>query len=526
MTDELWWKKGVIYQVYPRSLQDTTGDGVGDIEGIRRRLDDLVWLGVDALWISPIYPSPMADFGYDVADYCGIDPLFGTLADIDRLIADMHARGLRLILDFVPNHTSDQHPWFKESRSSRTSARRDWYIWRDAKPDGALPNNWISNFGGPAWTFDAQTGQFYLHSFLREQPDLNWRNPAVQAAMYDALRFWLGRGVDGFRVDVMWLMIKDAALRDNPPNPDYRPGQAEINRLVQIHNADQPEVHAVVAAMRGVLDEFGERVLIGEIYLPLDKLVTYYGKGLAGAQMPFNFQLIQAPWNARGIAALIRDYEAALPPGGWPNWVLGNHDQPRIAARVGAAQARVATVLLLTLRGTPTLYYGDEIGLAKVAIPPGAARDPWERNEPGLGRDPSRTPFQWDASNNAGFTTGAPWLPLDADYPTRNAAVMRDDPASILMLTRSLLALRRAHPALSQGTYREIEVSADVLVFERRHGEGRVVVALNFGAQPQRPAALTGLAVSSLLMSSVADSGRSDLAVLGPDEAMIVSCPA
>ena len=359
MTDNIWWKSGVIYQIYPRSFQDTNADGIGDLTGIRQRLGYLNWLGVDAIWISPIYPSPMADFGYDVSDYCNVDPIFGNLEDFDQLVRTAHEQSLKIILDFVPNHTSNRHPWFIESRSSRTSLKRDWYIWRDGKEPGIPPNNWMSQFGGSAWTFDEATGQYYLHSFLREQPDLNWRNPAVRGAMYDVLRFWLNRGVDGFRIDVLWLLIKDAALRDNPPNPSYQPTQPAISKLLPTNNADQPEIHEIVAEMRSIVDEFPERVLIGEIYLPLERLVAYYGKGSGGVHLPFNFQLLSTAWTAKEIARLIVEYEAALPVGGWPNWVLGNHDQPRIAARVGVAQARFAAMLLLTLRGTPTMYYGD-----------------------------------------------------------------------------------------------------------------------------------------------------------------------
>ena len=401
MSTRIWWKHGIVYQLYPRSFQDTNQDGVGDLPGITERLDYVAGLGVDAIWISPIYPSPMADNGYDVADYCGVDPLFGTMEDLDRLIARAHALGLKIILDFVPNHSSDRHPWFAASRSSRADPKRDWYIWRDAKPDGSPPNNWVSNFGGSAWQWEEATGQYYYHAFLKEQPDLNWRNPDLRDAMHDVLRFWLDRGVDGFRVDVIWHLIKDAGLRDNPPNPGWHPGRPEIESLLQIHSSDQEEVHEVIAGMRKVLDAYPDRVLIGEIYLPTERLVAYYGEGLSGAHLPFNFQLIQTAWNARAIARMVDEYEAAIPPGGWPNWVLGNHDQPRIAVRVGAAQARVAAMLLLTLRGTPTLYYGDEIGIGRVEIPPDRVQDPWEKNEPGLGfnRDPERTPMQWDASS-------------------------------------------------------------------------------------------------------------------------------
>ncbi|RDI57336.1 alpha-amylase family glycosyl hydrolase [Microvirga subterranea] len=486
MPETTWWKRGVVYQIYPRSFQDSNGDGIGDLAGIRQRLDYLVSLGVDAVWISPIYTSPMADFGYDVADYCGIDPIFGTMKDFDRLIEAAHARGLKLILDFVPNHTSDQHPWFAESRSSRTNPKRDWYIWRDSAPDGGPPNNWISNFGGPAWEWDEATGQYYYHAFLKEQPDLNWRNPEVRQAMYDALRFWLDRGVDGFRVDVIWHLIKDAEFRDNPPNVAYQPSQAEINRFLQVHSADQPEVHEVVGEMRRVLEEYPERVLIGEIYLPLERLVTYYGQDLSGAHLPFNFQLIQTAWNAREIAALIDEYEAAIPDGGWPNWVLGNHDQPRIGARIGKQQARVAAMLLLTLRGTPTLYYGDEIGIGKVEIPEDAVQDPWEKNEPGLGlsRDPERTPMHWDGSAQGGFTTGRPWLPLDPTFTQCHVEALSKDPTSILTLYRRLIALRRQHLALSVGRYVPVEAQGDMLAYERRHGSERFVVALNLGHRP------------------------------------------
>ncbi|MGN6572117.1 MAG: alpha-amylase family glycosyl hydrolase [Pseudolabrys sp.] len=517
-----WWQRGIVYQVYPRSFQDTNGDGVGDLAGIRMRLDYLAGLGVDAVWISPVYPSPMADFGYDVADYCGIDPLFGTLADFDGLVAEAHARGLKVILDFVPNHTSDRHPWFVESRASRDNPKRDWYIWRDGKADGAPPNNWISHFGGPAWAYDAATGQWYLHSFLRQQPDLNWRNRQVRDAMYNALRFWLRRGVDGFRVDVIWLLIKDERLRDNPLNPSWRPPGTEIGKTIQLYNSDRPEVHDVIAEMRAVLDEFDERVLIGEIYLPLERLVTYYGKELKGAQLPFNFQLLETAWDARAIARAIEDYERLLPAGGWPNWVLGNHDRPRIAARVGGAQARVAAMLLLTLRGTPTMYYGDEIGLARVDVPPEAAQDPWERNEPGQGRDPSRTPMQWDGGPLAGFTTAAkPWLPLDRDHGRQNVAVLEREPESILCLYRALIALRRVHPALSGGAFRMLAVSDTTLVYERARGAECFVVALNLSGDAQPlPSSVSG---AEIILSTMMDrSGPLDGATLRGNEGLIL----
>ncbi len=488
-----WWQAGVIYQIYPRSFQDTNGDGIGDLKGIAQRLDYLADLGIDAIWIAPIYPSPMADFGYDVADYCGVDPRFGTLADFDDLLGKTHARGLKLVLDFVPNHSSDQHPWFVESRSSRLNPKRDWYLWREPAPDGGPPNNWISDFGGSAWEWDEATEQYYYHAFLKQQPDLNWRNPAVQAAMHEAMRFWFDRGVDGFRIDVLWHLIKAVDFPDNPPNPAYQPAMGDMHRVLQRHSTDQPEIHAIAAKMRAIADGYGargqgERLLIGEIYLPVDRLMDYYGGAQAGVQLPFNFQLIDAPWQARALATLIANYEAALPPGGWPNWVLGNHDRSRIASKRGEAQARIAAVLLLTLRGTPTLYYGDELGLSDVPIPPAQLQDPRELREPGLGlgRDPVRTPMPWDASAHAGFSTVSPWLPLNADWPMRNVAGMADEPASILTLYRQLLAVRRDYPALAIGDFSLLDSEGDVLAYERRYEAQALIVALNLGTSAQR----------------------------------------
>jgi len=515
-----WWQTGVIYQIYPRSFQDTNGDGVGDLPGIISRLDYLVSLGVDAIWISPFYPSPMADFGYDVADYCNVDPLFGTLADFDELLHQAHAKGLRVILDFVPNHTSDQHPWFLESRSSRSSLKRDWYLWHEAAQPcddwvpakQRVPNNWMSQFGGPAWEWDQPTEQFYLHSFLKEQPDLNWRNPKVRAAIYMALRFWLDRGVDGFRMDVLWLLIKDAFFRNNPPNPEYHGGMQDLASTLPVFTADQPETHKIVAEMRSILDSYGptvlqnvfdknlhpensegpasrtpaglpgsgsNRVLIGEIYLPLQALVRYYGEPepdpktpqLRGANLPFNFHLIQSQWHAEAIAHIIRTYESLLPAGAWPNYVLGNHDQSRLATRIGPQQARAAAMLLLTLRGTPTLYYGDELGMEDVPIAPDQVKDPAEKNEPGKGRgrDPERSPMLWLDTPNAGFTSPAatPWLPLQHDWQTENAAAQSQRPRSMLTLYRKLLQLRRQHDTLHAGGIADVSAEGNILRFRR-----------------------------------------------------------
>lgn len=526
-----WWQQGVIYQIYPRSFQDSDGDGIGDLKGIARRLRHLVDLGIDAVWISPIYPSPMKDFGYDVADYCGVDRCFGTLDDFDALIAAAHAGGLKVLLDLVPNHSSDQHPWFLESRSSRDNPKRDWYIWRDpahnAQGERLPPNNWISDFGGSAWEWDQATGQYYYHAFLKEQPDLNWRNPEVREAIYDAMRFWFDRGVDGFRIDVLWHMIKHRDFPDNPPNPAFTPAMGEMHSVLQLHSTDQPEVHGIAAEMRALADGYGasgrEIVLIGEIYLPVDRLMHYYGRESPGVHLPFNFQLIDAPWEARALARLIADYEAALPPGGWPNWVLGNHDRPRSATRRGEAQARVAAMLLLTLRGTPTIYYGDELGLADVAVPPGLVQDPRELREPGLGlnRDPVRAPMPWDDSPNAGFSQGKPWLPLNDDWATRNVAVQAADPGSMLALHRDLLRLRREQPALSIGDFVPVECEGDILAYERRQGDDRLLIALNLGGREQ--AFLAPRPVSRLLLSTCHSPSKSDVHVDGKDRKIVLA---
>ncbi len=489
--DLLWWQRGIVYQIYPRSFQDTNDDGVGDLNGILMRLDYVKSLTVNTVWLSPIYPSPMADFGYDVADYCGIYSTFGTMADFDRLLEEIHARDMKLMLDLVPNHSSDEHPWFVESRSSLDNPKRDWYIWADPGPDGGLPNNWLSFFGGPAWTFDPLTGQYYLHQFVSKQPEFNYRNPAMRAAMYDAMRFWLDKGVDGFRVDVIWLMIKDALLRDEPPVPDFS-GENPHWGLEHIYTANLPEVHEVIREMRTVVDEYGpdERVMVGEIYLDIDQLMHYYGTDMDECHMPFNFWLIQTPWEAPKVRALVEAYEAALPPSGWPNWVLGNHDQHRVATRVGPAQARVANMLLLTLRGTPTCYYGDELGMENVAIPPAFVQDPPALNQPEIahliGRDPERTPMQWDDSPNAGFTAPhvTPWLPLSDDYAQRNAAVESADPDSMLSFFRSLTALRAQEPALYGGDYATVDAGVEeVFAYLRRDDAQHFLIVLNFGAK-------------------------------------------
>jgi alpha-glucosidase len=502
-----WWQRGVIYHVYPRSFLDTNGDGIGDLAGITRRLTYLDWLGVDALWISPIYPSPMADFGYDISDHTAIDPRFGTLAEFDTLVAEAHRHGLKVILDYVPNHTSDRHPWFVASAAARNSAYRDWYVWRDPAPDGSPPNNWRSVFGGSAWTWHAATEQYYYHAYLREQPDLNWRHPEVQEAMLDVLRFWLDRGVDGFRVDALRQLVEDDQLRDNPANPDYHPRLGPYHRLLPLYTADRPETLQMVARMRRLVDRYPDRLLIGELYLPIERLVAYYGEDGSGVHLPSNFHLILTEWQGQRIAELIAAYEAALPAGAWPNWVLGNHDRPRVASRIGPAQARLAALLLLTLRGTPTMYYGDEIGMCDVAIPAEQVADRWEKNVSGLGlgRDPERTPMQWTGASQAGFTTGRPWLPLALDCDRINVERQRDDPGSILTLYRRLLALRRERSALAVGAWELVAGTGDVLAYLRSAATDRCLVALNLGSSRQKLEIPVGFHGGRVLISTHPD---------------------
>lgn len=484
----LWWQHGVIYQIYPRSYQDSNGDGVGDLPGIVQRLDYLQWLGIDCVWLSPIFPSPMADFGYDISDYCDIHALFGKMEDFDLLLTEVHAREMKLILDLVPNHTSDQHPWFIESRSSRDNPKRDWYIWHDAAENGGVPNNWLSVFGGHAWEWDNATGQYYYHAFLKEQPDLNWRNPEVQSAMMEVMRFWLDKGIDGFRVDVMWHMIKDQQLRNNPlaPHSPFNPQDLIYEYHDPVYSTDQPEVHDIVRMMRKVTDNYQDRVLIGEIYLPIHKLVTYYGRDNKGAHLPFNFQLLTLPWDAPQIARAIDEYEGALPTEGWPNWVLGNHDQPRISSRVGWSQARVAALLLLTLRGTPTIYYGDEIGMRDVPIPMDEIVDPQGLNMPdrNISRDPSRTPMQWSNEVYSGFSHHKPWLRLPDNFKRNNVESQKNDDYSILSFYRRILDARKNEPALRTGTYIPVYSDKQMIAFMREKNDDRFLVILNLSHRP------------------------------------------
>ena len=473
---EPWWQGAVIYQIYPRSFADANGDGIGDLRGIIGRLDHLrgtdASLGVDAIWLSPIFPSPLHDFGYDISDYTDVAPEFGTLADLDALVEACHARGLRLLLDLVPNHTSIEHPWFVDSRSSRDSARRDWYTWVDPAPDGGPPNNWRCAFGPSAWTLDEATGQYYLHSFYAEQPDLNYRNPAVSDAIHEVMRFWFRRGVDGFRVDAVAHVLKDPLLRDNPPyrRETWMPGFGMRMHQDPLWNMDRPEVHDVVRGLRRVADEYPGRVLIGEIYTPVERLAGYLGEDRADEfQLAFDFEPLHTPWDWQLFMLAIERAEALHPPAAWPTYALSNHDNPRHATRYGRERARIAAFLLLMLRGVPVLYQGEEIGMVDAAAS--------ASTEDRVGRDAQRTPMQWDASPTGGFTTGRPWLPLVDPEEANVAAQLRDD-RSLLSLYRRLLRARAEVPALRRGTHRSIFGLGDGILAWLRESEGQQVLVL------------------------------------------------
>jgi alpha-glucosidase len=513
-----WWRRGAIYQIYPRSFADANGDGVGDLAGIAAHLDHLSDLGFEAIWLSPFYRSPMADYGYDVADYCDVDPIFGTLEDFDRLVEASHARGIRVVVDWVPNHSSDRHEWFVESRASRDNPRRDWYVWRDGASDGGPPNNWMSEFEavGPAWTYDEATGQWYLHSFMAEQPDLNWDNPEVEAAMHEVLRFWLERGVDGFRIDALQRLANDPQMRSN------RPGAARR------HDQDWETMHDRLRAIRRVVDEYDDRMTVGEVaLLDLHRVVSYLNSG-DQLHLAHNFVFAELAWDAEAFRVSVEDFEALAEDHAWPAWFLSNHDKPRAASRFdehgqGPARARAALLVLYALRGTPFVYQGEELGLPDAEIPPDRVVDV-------DGRDPERAPIPWrppsQAGPGAGFTTGEPWLPLVADAEALNAETQARDPRSTLALTRRLGVLRRDTPALQTGAQRSLDAHPDVFAWARESGGERVVAAVNFAAEPVRaglPAELGGAA--ELLVSTDPDRAGRELCIdaleLAPGEGVL-----
>jgi alpha-glucosidase len=524
-----WWRDGVLYQIYPRSYMDTNGDGVGDLAGITRRLDHLAWLGVDGIWLSPITASPNDDFGYDVADYVAVDPALGTLTDADELIAQAAARGIRVILDLVPNHTSDRHPWFVDARSSHDSRHRDWYVWADPKPDGSPPNNWKMAFdpGRPAWTFDEASGQYYLNQFLPSQPDLNWWNPEVRDAFDDILRFWFDRGVAGFRIDVCHSIVKDRELRDNPPATPDDHWYVQLMGYRSVYNACRPEVHDVLRRWRAIAEGYDPpRILIGETYvLEPEAFASFYGEG-DELNLAFNFMLLHSEFRAAPLRAAVEHAERLLRAGAWPVWTAGNHDVHRFPSRWcegDPARARVAMTMLLGLRGTPFLYYGDEIGMLDTDVPIERILDPVGKfHGPRLGRDAERTPMHWEPDAGAGFSAAGvePWLPY-GDNKACNVADQRDDPDSMLRLTRDLVALRAELPALRDGAYATLAASDDgVWAWQR----GRdVVVACNLSDEP---AEVGGAGPGTVRIATVRarDGERvEDVLRLGPWEAAIVT---
>ena len=513
-----WWREAVVYQIYPRSWADGDGDGIGDLPGICARLDHLAGaresLGVDAIWLSPFYVSPMVDFGYDVSDHCAVDPTFGTLADFDALLRAAHERGIRVLVDYVPNHTSDQHPWFRDARSSRLSRRRDWYVWADPAPGGGVPNNWLSTFAatGPAWTLDACSGQYYLHSYSSAQPDLNWQNPDVRAAMIGVLQFWLDRGVDGIRIDAAHRLGKDPHLRDNPPELAGRRTDLDSNVRTRFRHIDHPPVHEILRGLRRALNAYDGRVAVGEVGIAdPTRIGCYYGVG-DELQLVFCFPLGQQPFSAVAYRDTVAAIERALPRHAWPAYALSNHDLSRATSRLTGpgdfvARARVAATLLLTLRGTPFLYYGEEIGMTDGSVPSEQAADP-------DGRDGCRTPMQWNGNPGAGFTTGGPWLPIPAIAATVNVANQLTNPSSLLNFYRQLIQLRRTTAALRTGDYRPCAADPYVYAYRRHDLTDDVLIAANFSdsdrgyLDPQLPAR------GERLLSSTGPSG--DEIELGP----------
>lgn len=498
MTEFLWWRDGIIYQIYPRSFADSNNDGLGDLPGITDKLDYLADLGVDALWLSPIYPSPDKDFGYDVSDYVDIDPRFGSLADFDLLLSEAHRRGIRIVLDLVLNHSSDQHAWFQESRSSHDNPKADWYIWRPRASSShrqrswgqnrrRIPSNWISVFGGRAWTYVPGRDQHYYHMFLPGQPDLNWRNPEVRSAMLEVVRFWLERGVDGFRLDVFNVYFKDEQLRDNPSKPGLR----AFDRQRHIYDCDQPEMVPLLEELRDLLDEYHERYAVGETFFPtVEKMIRYCGVDKLHAA--FNFDFMWSRFNPAKLIKPILDWEKLYSGHAlWPNYVLGNHDTPRMATRHARtesdARLKVLMALLLTLRGTPFLYYGEEIGMRDISLRRAEIMDPPGKRYWPLykGRDGCRSPMQWDDTIHAGFSSTQPWLPVHPNYQVRNAKSQLNEPDSMYNFTRELIALRRAKPALQRGDFNLLNSQPkDTLAYLRRIPGQTILVALNFEDRP------------------------------------------
>jgi len=485
--DFCWWRDGIIYQIYPRSFADSNNDGIGDLPGIISRLDYLRELGIDAIWLSPFYPTPDADFGYDISNYTDVDPRFGTMDDFDELIRAAHEHGIRVVLDMVMNHTSDQHPWFIESRSCRENPKRDWYIWRDAAKNGEPPTNWKGCFGGSAWELDKASGQYYLHTFLKRQPDVNWHNPQVRTALMHVFQFWLEHGADGFRLDVVNAFFKDAKFRDNPS----RFGMRSYDRQEHIYDMDRPEMIPLLQELRTLVDNFSDRYTVGEIFLATpEKTLLYAGNDRLHAA--FSFDLIQSelahPWNANWVARQINKRDRLFDAAGvWPTTVLSNHDKMRTASRYAKGendeQAVIAMAVLLTVRGTPFMYYGEEIGMRDISLKRSEIMDPpGKRYWPVYkGRDGCRSPMQWSSENFGGFSDSKPWLPAHPNHTHRNVAKQLKNPASLLNFTRQLIALRRIHPALNRGEFHIFNrTDTGILAYERKQDDERILVYINF----------------------------------------------
>jgi alpha-glucosidase len=529
-----WWREAVFYQIYPLSFMDSDGDGFGDLKGITSKLDYLSdTLGVDAIWLSPFYRSPMRDWGYDVSDHTDVDPLFGDIDDARQFLAAAHERGIKVIIDYVLNHSSDEHPWFVESRSSIDNPKRDWYVWRDGKPDGGPPTNWVSVFSGPSWSFDGATDQWHRNTYLPEQPDLNWRNPELVDAMLDVARFWMDMGFDGFRVDAAHQMMKDPQERDNPPVPanfeEPFKDMGEYDKFEHLYDLGHTDVHEVHSRFQAVLDEYdGDRMSIGEVHIfDIGEWAAYYGSNLDELTMPFNFHLMACDWDAASIRILIESVFRNVPDGAWTNWTLGNHDEIRLASRLPEGQERLAAMLLLTLRGSPFLYYGDELGMKQTAVSPQEGRDPWGANVDYLSRDGERTPMQWNRAANAGFAppTAEPWLPVAADYETVNVESALTDSESTLNMYRRLLALRRGSAALTRGSFAICSSSSDhVLVYRRDDGDESVTVALNFTDQVRSITLPSGSVVFSTIGRDRDDRNLGTVE-LAPGEGVIVGHP-
>lgn len=485
-----WPLNSVVYQIYPRSFKDSNGDGIGDLNGITEKIPYLQDLGITAIWLSPMYPSPQKDLGYDISDYRNVDPSYGSLEDFDTLVKTAHAHNIKVMLDYVPSHTSTQHAWFQESKASIDNPKRDWYTWKDPGPDGGPPNNWRSHFGGSAWELDKTTNQYYLHSFDVDQADLNWRNPDVEKEMLDVLRFWFDRGVDGFRVDAANFLYKDPLFRDEPPNPEFHESHGDYNSVIHTYSRDLPEHIEVMKKVVNVAKEYKEKFIVTEAYVALPFLIKMYIQIGWRWYAPFNFSLITLPWKATTHKEYIDEYDKALGDMYLPCWVLGNHDNSRVATRIGEEQARIAAMLQMTLRGLPFMYNGEEIGMTDMEIPKERVRDTYEINSPGLnlGRDPERTPIQWNTEKNAGFSTAdETWLPVNDNYKTINVETESHDPKSMLSLYKTLLDLKKTHAALKDGIYTPLPMPAEnVLAYTRETGNDKLLVLLNFDEQEKQ----------------------------------------